>query len=383
MTFRMLAWMIAMLSATGWISAAEPPTTLASYKDVETAFRVQSDELQELRARLVSLEREIAYADSGWSGGHDERYGQGPSQTRCTPHGCGGLCGGGACCESAAFTFYGGGEVVWLKPHFRTANAYTRTGVVGVDTFFSEIVPLEYSFDVSGRYWLGAQTANGTGVRVRYWRWEHMAAADSVLGRPGEVVVVDAAIPNSPIGGWEIRPNPGETVDMFHNLEMHTLDLEATQDFQLGSAALRVAGGIRYLRLTQQFGANLVDALDPESMRYRQSLEGIGPTLAIEMNREIAFNLSFYSQARGSVAFGDRNERLTVSTPLFNIVNPRYGADDMISVGELGIGVQADFGPVFIRTGYEGQIWWNVGGPNDGSGDMGLHGFGITAGMIF
>lgn len=365
---RLFVWMMAVLSVTGWVSGAEPATSFVSYKNLESSLHEQSAELQELRARLASLEREVVYADSGSSYGHYDSWGQSSCQSCCTPHSC-----------SEGWTFYGGAEVVWLKPHFRGATAFST---FGLNADATEVVPLDYDFDVSGRYSLGGRGANGTGMRVRYWQWEHLAATDSIVTGPNDLAVTSVSLPGTDITEVVFAAF-GDTLDVFHRLEMNTLDLEVTQDFQLGSSALRIAGGIRYLRLDQTFGANDDNAIVPESLRYRQSFEGIGPTVAMELTRAIGFNLSFYAQARGSVTFGERDEYLVYDFVGGGSAYTRSGADEMISVGELGIGLQADLGALFIRGGYEGQIWWNAGSPNEGIGDMGLHGFNVSAGLNF
>jgi len=244
--------------------------------------------------------------------------------------------------------------VVWFQPHFRGATAQTDT-VPGTTTI--EATPFDYDFEISGRYWLGARADNGVGARVRYWQWEHLAA---------RAVSFD------------------EVVDLFHRIELATLDAELTQDWQLGAATLRVGGGLRYLRLNQQYGATVNDPFGPpERLRYRQSFEGIGPTISAEWLRPIGLNLSAYAQVRGAVTFGERNERLSYTFSGLDFTISRTGVDEVISVGELGVGLQADLGPLFIRGGYEGQIWWNTGGPNGGGDGMGLHGFSIGAGLIY
>lgn len=186
------------------------------------------------------------------------------------------------------------------------------------------------------------------------------------------------------LGTQAVTAVPGETLQVYHQLEMHTLDFEVTQDFELGAAALRIGGGLRYLRLNQLFSADAFNGPGaPESFYYRQSFEGIGPTISAEILRPIGWNLSLYAQVRGSVTFGDRNERVYYIGGTGDELYSRPGADDTISVGELGIGLQADLGSLFIRGGYEGQIWWNAGSPNEGIGDMGLHGVVISAGLSF
>jgi hypothetical protein len=55
-------------------------------------------------------------------------------------------------------------------------------------------------------------------------------------------------------------------------------------------------------------------------------------------------------------------------------------------VGELGFGLQyshpvSNVASAFIRAGYEGQIWFDAGGPISPYGDLGLHGLLIAIGF--
>lgn len=371
LTLRLLTWMMAVLGVTGWAAASEPLPTYVSHKNLESTVQAQSAELQELRARLASLEREIANVDSSPSDRYVLSSGPGTCQSSCIPQ---------ECCDP--WIVYAGSEVVWVKPHFRGAVAAT---IFDTASLAAEVIELDYDFELSGRYWLGFRGPDGLGARVRYWQWEHVAATESFTVSPNVVPGLAIEIPGT-VGFAAITLNalPGNEVAISHHLEMATLDFEGTQDFQLGATELRLAAGLRYLRLNQEYAVDVNAAALSRWFAYRQSFEGIGPTLALELKRAIGFNLSLYAQARGSVTLGERNDRISAFIPPnFNIVYARDGADDLISVGELGLGVQADFGSLFIRGGYEGQIWWNAGGPNDGVGDMGLHGVSVSVGLDF
>lgn len=369
-TLRLLAWMVAVLSIIGTLSAAEPLPTYVSYRSLESTLQSQSAELQELRARLAALEREIVDNSSP-----SDRY-----VVSSAPGTCQSGCIQQTCCDP--WVVYAGGEVVWVKPHFRGA---VSASIFDTNTFSAQVLPLDYDFELSGRYWLGFRGPGNLGARVRYWEWEHLAATEAFTVGPTQSPALAASIPGT-VGFAAITLNalPGNEVSVSHRLEMATLDLEGTQDFQFGAMELRLAAGLRYLRFNQDYVAGVNAAAASRGFAYRQSFEGIGPTIALEMKRELGFNLSLYAQARGSVTFGDRNDRLSAYfPPAFEFTYSSIGGDDLISVGEVGLGVQADLGSVFIRGGYEGQIWWNAGGPVDGVGDMGLHGVSVSVGFNF
>jgi hypothetical protein len=58
----------------------------------------------------------------------------------------------------------------------------------------------------------------------------------------------------------------------------------------------------------------------------------------------------------------------------------------MLSIGELEFGLQysRSWGrgaALFVRGGYEGQIWWGAGGPTDTDSNLGLDGISLSLGV--
>src|SRR5690606_36532721 len=88
LTLRLLTWMMAVLGVTGWAAASEPLPTYVSHKNLESTVQAQSAELLELRARLASLEREIANVDSSPSDRYVLSSGPGTCQSSCIPQEC-------------------------------------------------------------------------------------------------------------------------------------------------------------------------------------------------------------------------------------------------------------------------------------------------------
>ncbi len=371
-----IAWALALFALPAWALAAETPAKFSSYRDVEAAYQSQSAELHELRARLASLEQEVvhsgppqaSYVDDGYFPGH-----YGPSDC-CT------TCEADVCCCQPCGMFYAGAEIVWLKPHFHSADAFFVDGPNST-TF----VPFNYDFEISPRFWLGYQNAHGTGGRVRYWQWEHLAASAAVEAGPGLLPGIGAEFS----GFFPVIYNGitnAQSAASFHALDLETIDFEVTRDLCIGHSILRVAAGLRYLDLGQRFGATLTGGGNETlaSLLYSQDFEGLGPTFALELGHDLGCCFSFYATARGSVVFGNRSDRIDYSefgaSPAYAV---RARADEMISIGEIGMGLESNFGCVFARVGYEGQIWWDAGSPNTGLGNMGLHGFSITGGVMF
>ena len=184
-----------------------------------------------------------------------------------------------------------------------------------------------------------------------------------------------------------IFPSLGPTLTTAHALDLETIDLEATRDLTIGCSVLRVSGGVRYLDMSQFYTAVVRGAdVTLAALSYQQHFEGIGPTFGLEFGHDLGCSVSFYAHARGSVLFGNRNDQIqgTLLVPVVaNVLVDSPHSDNMLSIGELGIGVEANLGSVFARLGYEGQIWRGAGGPTDGTADLGLHGFSVTTGVMF
>ncbi len=374
MRARIVAWCLALLALPTWVLGADTPAKFTSYRDIETAYHSQSAELNELRMRLASLEEEVTYSAPPQASYIDGNYAHGGGSGCCEPCAC-----EACCCEPAAM-FYAGVEAVWLKPHFRSADAYVRSP----DPNNAIFAPFDYDFEISPRVWLGYKAASGTGARVRYWQWDHLAASAAAVANPGEELFATAqfiGLDSDGIGG---QGTAG--VYSTHALDLETIDLEMTRDLCVGVSIIRFAAGIRYLDLGQKYNAYTFGTapVPIEALQYTQDFEGIGPTFGLELGHDLGCSFSFYAMARGSVLFGNRSDQLTLTTiglPTANAI--RSKADEMITIGEIGMGFEANFGGIFARAGYEGQIWFDTGTPNYGAGNMGLHGFNVTSGVMF
>lgn len=383
MKFRLVVWAIAALAVPVTAMAQSRDTKPVSYREMAAAYEAQSSEIEQLRVRLASLEEQVlspipeaVYVDQGMPmGGHGY----------CSDGSCGDAC----CCPCPMF--YAGAEMVWLKPHFSSATAFSLGDVPLGDPNLPDPtsvsnVPFDYDYDISPRIWFGYRSACGTGWRARYWLYDHVAATEDFSATfpfPFVNVRAPTTIAEIPL----TLPTTGGVLETGHRLDLETIDVEVTRDVTVGCTVLRVSGGVRYLDMTQQYRACTTDGVFCYSMvDFDQNFEGIGPTIALEVGHELWCCFSFYGHIRGSVLFGHRSSRLDTfnffPTPLTGILDSPRG-DEVISIGEIGMGLEANFGTVFARVGYEGQIWWGAGGPTDSTSDLGLHGFHVTGGLMF
>ena len=110
------------------------------------------------------------------------------------------------------------------------------------------------------RYWLGYQTSERNGIRLKYWDF---------------------------FGSFDLA------TDVF---DLKQLDGELTSDFSIGDWVVTGSAGVRWneINYTDEAGA---------ATRYR--FNGIGPSIGVSTRRNILGNLNFVGSVGGAVAYGD------------------------------------------------------------------------------
>jgi hypothetical protein len=287
------------------------------------------------------------------------------------------------CCYPCSY-YYAGAELLWMQAHFQE-----NFGIVIDPPPNDNIIrPFNYDREISPRFWIGYSSASGVGVRARYWQYDHDADPVSATGAAGELLFAEVFAVNTSLARNAFA-GPGETLTSEHSLELQTIDLEATTSFNASSALLLFSAGARYARMDQHFiatattAANVID----EQVDHQHSFEGWGPTLAFELNRPFGTHgLSFYANTRGSVLFGDVNQEIhEIKNAGANLGHDSYDGEESLTIAELGFGLQYNHitqnnSLFFVRGGYEGQIWFDAGGPARTTGDMTLDGIVLGVG---
>ena len=119
---------------SGSASAEDIKFQFTGFRDIESAFSVHQEALDEYETRLTALEsRPESWAAS--SGHYD------------------------ACCHQH-FGLYAGAALVIAKPHFEDE----------VDVGFDAA---SYDYEVTPRVWMGYRNDCGAGIRARYWVFDH------------------------------------------------------------------------------------------------------------------------------------------------------------------------------------------------------------------
>ena len=283
-------------------------------------------------------------------------------------------------CEELKTGLSGGFEIVWLKPHFSDDTAF----VVSDMTDF-ESVAFDNEYELTPRVWLAHTWENGFGARLRYWNYDNNAIDQSFVIPVGFDAEARVAVKDSQGFNAFVDGDTGELMLARHGLELHTLDLEMTNQFCLMNSQIVVSGGFRYLSIRNDYRVAAItpDLSVSEAMVHNQRFEGFGPMLAMEVNRPLGDSgLSLYLSLRGAILFGDATQTILDEAAGVSPTSFRQNdSDKQIGIGELGIGVRYSLGVWYLQGGWEGQLWTDAGGPIRNTGDLGFQGFSLNFGF--
>jgi hypothetical protein len=183
----------------------------------------------------------------------------------------------------------------------------------------------------------------------------------------------------------------GETFIAGSSIQMNTLDGEITKDWRRGNNSnTMLSFGLRFADMDQRFQATVFDAGGAlsEQVIHTHGFVGFGPTVGVNGVQSIGqSNWGVYGRARASVLFGERSQDIyEVKNGGANIGHDTFEGDEIMTIGELGFGLQYSHAlnatySSFVRVGYEGQVWFDAGGPTSTSGDLGLHGLLVGFGI--
>lgn len=337
---------------------------------LQTELTEMQQELDSLRMRLDGPITQASYSSITCGEGCTGQSGQ-------CPH-----CSGGQ-----PPLFSAGADLVFAKPRMKESFETTVTNVV---TGTMQLVPFSYDHDLSPRFWAQFRTPLGPAIRGTYWSYDDGASPTSATAGPttfpgasAVTVIFPAAISTTA---------PGDILNAASALKVRTLDIEGTQQFEMGGAVITGGAGLRHASMDQSFrgfvlsGGNVI-----QSLAWDRSFDGIGPTLSGDIRYPLGSGgLSVITGARGSLLYGEK----TISRSVLGDVTPPptttppflglYNADEVSGIFELALGVEysRDFGrmgALFLRGTYEGQLWTAAGAPT--LTFLGFEGFGIAIGL--
>jgi hypothetical protein len=214
----------------------------------------------------------------------------------------------------------GGGEASFLRP-YATDRVMTITDA-------------DMGFEFAYRAWIGYQSEEGLGGRLRYFQFDNTATG----------------------------------VRGFNAIEFKTIDAEMTQRVDFRRWNLLFSGGVRQAESSYEF----FDVRTPPNLEMAGGFAGVGLTFGAQATRELNATgaLQLVASARWSSLFGNANVGLNIPG--------RAPHDELISIFEITFGPQYQFelasgALLTVYGGLETQTW--TGALNDGNDDIGLAGF--------
>lgn len=274
----------------------------------------------------TSAAKEIVFTNHDCSA---DNLGSGCEQKTCTPPHVG---RDFFVCKDRCAGIIAGTETVFLRP-------YASGGLL-------DVTPAQMNFNPSQRYWIGYQSADGLGGRIRYWEFDRGAtgAGGSSLG-----------------------------------VEYRNLDVEMTQAVDFKRWNLLFSGGLRY----QETGTNVGIGALGGAANIGLGFDGVGLTFsgtaARDLNQSGSWRMA--STARWSAVYG--NSKLDVGGAVGGIGGVALvGRDDLVNILELQIGPQyrrrlPNGSYLTLGAGVEAQYYSN--GLDIPVGGLG---FGIDTGFV-
>ncbi|SMP59700.1 hypothetical protein SAMN06265222_106265 [Neorhodopirellula lusitana] len=287
----------------------------------------------------------------------------------------------------AASGLYGGIEFLWMRASFDQNVALIIDPPVG-----NTLVPFDYSMDLTPRAWLGVQNCNGLGFRTTYFRFDDSAATESVTAVVGATPVYLYVYGAGGNLSRNANANVGQTLVSDHSLNLQAVDLEATQVFQFRQMRALLGLGIRIADMDQHLRGEVynADGSLEEAVSNRLKFTGAGPTVSAQVTRCLgASPFSLYASGRASLLMADTEQRIyemkgAYTTELEDIADQR----EVLGNFEMSLGLQygqsiGRSAGLFVRAGYETQLWLDAGGPVNSHSSIGLDGVSFATGVNF
>ncbi|EMI19841.1 hypothetical protein RMSM_03230 [Rhodopirellula maiorica SM1] len=285
-------------------------------------------------------------------------------------------------------TLLGGFEFMWMRAHFDQNVAMIIDPPVG-----NTLVPFSYDYELSPRVWLGWQSRkSGGGFRATYFRFDEQADSEAVTAVTGATPVFVYVYGAGGNLSRNAQAQVGETLTSNHELTLQALDLEATQQFRWNSLQGTVGGGVRIASMKQYMRGDVRDAggVLQEAVSNDLDVQGAGPTMSLQLRRGIgASRLGVYGRLRGSLLMSETTQKIYEMKNVFTTeLEDAAVHREVITALEMSMGLQWNqslgrHSSWFARVGYEGQAWFDVGGPVDSSSTISLDAITFALGLQF
>jgi len=321
-------------------------------------------------------------------------------------------------CDATHWEFFGGASLYLLKPYFESNTAYSTTSGIGTTHPSRTETDFNWDFDAAPAVFLGIVSPSGRGVRAGWFHFDESSTpqhtgltpglatssfidpAPGVTGLPGAVFASPGALLSAGAGK--------DVLDFSSSLKVHSLDLEAMQDWHFGCFSLLVSGGGRYLEVSQEYSANLRNsavfpgvgsASELQHLDFAQRFQGGGPTLAAEGRWQVRNSgLSLFANARASLLVGTAHQ----SNNLVVMVNDPAGVvggsaavassadshpERVLPVTEIELGFEyrrcVGRAEPFFRAAVVDKTYFDAGNASRQDGNLSLFGAQFTFGVKY
>jgi hypothetical protein len=207
-------------------------------------------------------------------------------------------------------------------------------------------VNFDYTFNAAPQVVLGYNIHDGLAFQTRYWHFDestHSNVTSPAASSDGTIFLS----PGGPFNAPFVSVPSGNTLFTSDRLEVDVLDLELTQEVNVGRCSLVYTAGLRLARVRQSYSASAnVTETDPESesLNAADTTEGIGPTISYEFRRPLGYGLSLYHSSRVAVLFGHESlDGAAVGTGLGfdgDSIQVSSSRMEFIPMGELEVGLE-------------------------------------------
>jgi Legionella pneumophila major outer membrane protein precursor len=291
------------------------------------------------------------------------------------------------CSNAFSRGFIGGFEFIWIRPNFDQNVAMIVDPPVG-----NTLVPFEYDHQLSPRAWLGWQSCEGIGFRATYFRFDESANSETVTAVAGATPVYLFVYGAGGNLSRNAHANVGQTLVSNHDLNLNSLDLEATELLRWNRSRAIFGLGVRTADMQQTSRGDVFnpDGTLEEVVGNDLDFLAAGPTVSAQLTRGMgASHFGIFAATRSSLLVGKTEQRIyemkgAFTTELEDIAIQR----EVLGNFELGLGLQYEqslgqSASMFVRTGYECQLWLDAGGPVDSHSTIGLDGITLAMGVNF
>lgn len=363
-TSRIIVATLGVFALSGASLLAQESVTIpmATYQDL-------LDRLDSLEKRVSQAERVSAPTSSGKSIDDEIVYLPNASKAVTMPS------------RGGLYTNY---EYVHAKPVYSTATAFYVHDNVVTAADGAELYEFRPDMEGSHRLELGyLNPVTNIGWRTRYWQF----SSDSRLA--SSTVDVKVGIADDPDIGIDSVGAGNDYYIATAGTDLDVIDLERFERKASAGKATTVGFGVRYARVQNYYTGRDVspitgdqaptgDVEDDEILRHFNSFQGAGPTISIDMQRQIGNSkLSWDFGGRASALFGSSRARWEAD------YTPGGELSDVIEHGE-NIRVlpvtEAQLGLLYehetrrgkfidVGAGFEGQYWLGGGTPLDAGQD--------------